>query len=332
MNTAWGIVNRASQIANIVRRENCDLLIGCTGDLYNLAATWLASRWTGQPFIAYILDDYVFQWTGFRRNIAAWLEAKFIQDATKVFVLNEFVRRCYVERYGVQPVVIHNPVCMPNLDQLDSAGPGRDDDRVDIVYTGSVYHAHFDAFRNLVGVLQGFDPEKVQLHIYTSQPIDWLKDQGIISPSVIYHSHIPQEEVLKVLRQADILFLPLAFHSTIPEVIQSSAPFKTSEYLAIGRPILVHAPSGCFLSWYFRKYSCGAVVDCDDTQVLKEALDQLLSDATLRQTLAANARRQAEVDFNIDMIRPAFFDLLNSALQTRELPQSPSGRDAAEGR
>jgi glycosyltransferase involved in cell wall biosynthesis len=330
INAAWGIFDRARQIKKIVLEENCDLLIGCTGDLYNLAATWLASRWTVRPFIAYILDDYVFQWTGFRRNIAAWLEAKFIQDATRVFVLNEFVRRCYVERYGVQPAVIHNPVSMPDLDKLDLASARHGDGRVKIVYTGSIYHAHFDAFRNLVNVLHDFDPNEMQLHIYTSQPIGWLEGQGIMGPGVIYHSHIPQEEVLKVLRQADILFLPLAFHSTIPEVIHSSAPFKTSEYLAIGRPILVHAPAGCFLSWYFRKYSCGAVVDSDEARVLKETLDQLLSDATLRRTLAANARRQAEVDFNIDVIRPKFFDLLNNSLPIRELSQSPPGRDVAD--
>lgn len=313
LNSIWGIVVRARQIAKIVKNEDCDLLIGCTGDLYNLPATWLASRWTGRPFVAYILDDYIFQWTGFRRSMAVWLEARFVNAARRVFVLNEFVQKCYAERYGVQPEVIHNPVSMPALDQLDM-DVVHHNGRFDIVYTGSVYHAHFDAFRNLVKVLQDFDHDKVQLHIYTSQPTDWLKAEGITGPAVIYHSHIPQDEVFKVLRQADVLFLPLAFHSSIPEVIHSSAPFKTSEYLAVGRPILVHAPAGCFLSWYFRTNNCGAVVDHDDSQLLKQSLEHLLSDAALRQTLAANARRQAELDFNINVIRPVFFDLLNRSL------------------
>lgn len=313
LNAIWGIVVRARQIAKIVRSENCDLLIGCTGDLYNLPATWLASRWTGRPFIAYILDDYIFQWTGFRRSLAVWLEARFVNAASKVFVLNEFVQQCYSERYAVQPSVIHNPVSLPALDHLDIGVDGHNGS-FNIVYTGSVYHAHFDAFRNLVRVLQDFDPDKVQLHVYTSQPLDWLIAQGISGPAVIYHSHIPQDEVFKVLRQADVLFLPLAFHSDIPEVIHSSAPFKTSEYLAVGRPILVHAPAGCFLSWYFRKNNCGAVVDRDDSQLLKQSLEQLLSNATLRNTLATNARRQAELDFNINVIRPVFYDLLNRSL------------------
>lgn len=313
-NALLGIFTRARQIEKIVRSEDCDLLIGCTGDLYDLPATWLASRWTGCPFIVYILDDYIFQWTGFRRRVAAWLEPKFVGAAQKIFVLNEFVRRFYAERYGVEPAVIHNPVCLPELKQLEQSVGDAGFNTVEIVYTGSIYHAHYDAFRNLVEVLNSGDPHRVQLHIYTSQPQGLLERQGITGPGVVFHPHIPQSEVFKVLRHADILFLPLAFHSPIPEVIRTSAPFKMSEYLAVGRPILVHAPADSFLSWYFRGNNCGLVVDCDDRQVLKAELDRFLMDETLEQTLATNARQRAEVDFDMDVIRPKFFALLNQVV------------------
>jgi glycosyltransferase involved in cell wall biosynthesis len=311
LNAIWGILDRARQIAKIVRSENCDLLIGCTGDLYDLPATWLASRWTGRPFIAYIIDDYIFQWTGFHRRMAAWLEPKFVNSASKVFVLNEFVRNFYNKRYGIHPDVIHNPVRLPDLDQPDLFVAGSDPSMVKIVYTGSIYHAHFDAFKNLVDVLNDGDWRRVQLHIYTSQPKDLLEQQGITGPAVVFHKHIPQEEVFKVLRQSDILFLPLAFHSTIPEVIQTSAPFKTSEYLAVCKPILVHAPADSFLSWYFRQNNCGMVVDHNDRQLLKESLDRLLVDETLRQSLAVAARQQAATDFEINAIKRKVISLLN---------------------
>lgn len=313
-NALWGIFNRARQIAKIVRSEDCDLLIGCTGDLYDLPATWLASRWTGRPFIVYILDDYIFQWTGFRRRIAAWLEPKFVRSAQQIFVLNEFVRRFYAERYGVEPAVIHNPVRLPELAQLDQSVSAAERSTVEIVYTGSIYHAHYDAFRNLVAVLNCGDPLRVQLHIYSSQPQELLERQGISGPAVVFHPHIPQAEVFQVLQQADILFLPLAFHSQIPEVIRTSAPFKMSEYLAVGRPIMVHAPADSFLSWYFRGNSCGLVVDCDDRNVLKEALKRLLADEKLQKSLARSARQRAEVDFDMDVIRQKFFALLNQAV------------------
>lgn len=314
LNTIWGIFDRARQITRIIRSENCDLLIGCTGDLYDLPATWLASRWTGIPFIAYIMDDYTFQWAGLRRRMAGWLETKFIHEASRVFVLNEFVRLRYVERHSVQPYVIHNPVRMPDLDKSEPTAKGSNSGRIDIVYTGSIYHAHYDAFLNLIEVLRDFSPDKVQLHIYTSQSREALEKQGIAGSSVVYHSYIPQDDIFTVLRQADILFLPLAFHSTINKVIQTSAPFKTSEYLAAGRPILVHAPSDSFLSWYFIENQCGLVVDQYDREILKAGLQQLISDEKLRASFGNAARARAEVDFSIETIVPRFISMLNDTV------------------
>ena len=309
-NTLVGFVHRVVRIVRLARTEDCGILIGCSGDLLNLPATWLASRWMRVPFIVYVLDDYVHQWTGYRRKIAAFFERRFIGAASRVIVLNEFVQQDYAARYGLSPIVLHNPVSLPDLQAIDQAATSVEGGRVDIVYTGSVYHAHFDAFRNLIAVLGRPEFNAVNLHIYTSQPLEWLKSHGIEGAGVHYHGHISQEEVLSVLRRADILFLPLALHSSIPEVIRSSAPFKMSEYLAIGRPILVHAPPGSFLSWYFRKYDCGSVVDADDTDVLAATLGKLIADAELRQLLSSNARNRAKVDFNLELIQPAFFDIL----------------------
>jgi hypothetical protein len=50
---------------------------------------------------------------------------------------------------------------------------------------------------------------------------------------VVRHPHIPQSRVAAILRQADVLFLPLAFRSPIQEVIRTSAPGKMGEYLAV---------------------------------------------------------------------------------------------------
>lgn len=319
-NAFVGIVHRVVRIVQLARSENCGILIGCSGDLLNLPATWLASRWMGIPFVVYILDDYIYQWTGYRRNIAAFFERRFIGDASRVIVLNEFVQQDYADRYGIAPIVLHNPVSLPDLEAIDRAEAPVEGAAINIVYTGSIYHAHFDAFRNLIAVLGRLEDRAINLHIYTSQPFEWLRSHGIEGARVHYHEHISQNEVIAVLRWADILFLPLALHSTIPEVIRSSAPFKTSEYLAIGRPILVHVPPGCFLSWYFRKYNCGAVVDCDDADVLAATLCKLVAEVELRQALSANARNRAKVDFNLEVIRPAFFEILDGVRRTDEFP------------
>ena len=69
----------------------------------------------------------------------------------------------------------------------------------------------------------------LELHIFTAQSHEQLLEQGIASEKIITYSHIPNGEILERQRKADILFLPLAFEISIPEVICTSAPGKLGE-------------------------------------------------------------------------------------------------------
>jgi glycosyltransferase involved in cell wall biosynthesis len=312
INVLWTIYNRARQIRRILQEEQCNILIACTGDLYDLPAGYLASKKWKIPFIAYMFDDYAYQWTGFFRSIAKLLEPIVVKGASAVIAPNEYMQEEYRKRYGIDCTVIHNPSPMPDLDDLDGGDEVFRNDETNIVYTGAVYHAHYDAFQNLITCLDRLEGENVKLHIYTAQAESELKEHGICGPNVICHSHISESEVLRVLRQADILFLPLAFNSPIPEVIKTSAPGKTGEYLSVGRPILVHAPRDTFVSWYFRENHCGVVVDKNDQVQLSKTIRKLLSHKELQTELSTNARNAAARDFSIEKMQAIFCELINS--------------------
>ena len=59
--------------------------------------------------------------------------------------------------------------------------------------------------------------EDVKLHIYSAQTESELTRNGISGTMVEYHHHIRESEVQKVLRQGDILFLPLALSLLTPQ-------------------------------------------------------------------------------------------------------------------
>ena len=84
-----------------------------------------------------------------------------------------------------------------------------------------------------------------------------------------------------------------------------------AEYLASGRPVLVHAPRDSFVSWYFNRYECGLVVDRKDPAALSQAIWRLPDDADLRR-VGANAHTCAERDFSLEVTRSAFLRLLLS--------------------
>lgn len=304
--------DRARQIAYIARRERCRVLVGCTGDLYDLPATALAAKWAGLPFVPYIFDDYIHQWTGTGKGISARLEPAAFRAARAVIVPNERTQEEYERRYGVRGTIVRNPCPMSELKALDRSMRTFDSGAVNIVYTGAVYHANSDAFRNLTAAIARLAPRRVLLHIYTAQSVADLEGHGIRGPAVVHHPHIHQSEVPGVLRHADILFLPLAFRSPIGEVIRTSAPGKMGEYLSVRRPVLVHAPGDSYVSWYFRANRCGIVVDEEDSGTLAAAIGRLLEDESLREEISGNARQAAERDYRVEQARKVFLELMNS--------------------
>lgn len=241
------------------------------------------------------------------------MEQAAMADATAAIVPNEFLQEEYGRRYRTSCKVIHNPVKLPDLDSLD-AGQFPVEAGASIVYTGAIYHAHYDAFRNLIVALEHLNIPGLKLHIYTAQPSAELEANGICGSTVVRHPHVPQEEVPCIQRNADILFLPLAFVSTIPEVIRTSAPGKLGEYLAAGKPILAHTPPDSYVGWYVNRHQCGVVVDRNDPQELVKAIQQLLADDAVRKEMGFRARRQAEQDFDIRTVQQQFLDVVQKCV------------------
>jgi glycosyltransferase involved in cell wall biosynthesis len=302
------------RIARIARRENCSCIVAFTGSFFDLPAGLAASKIMGVPFHAYVCDYYSQQQSDPRaRAIAERLEPKLLRNARSVIVLNEFLQDELNRRYGVEPFVIHNPCDIDSYTASAPYQPHENEQR--IVYTGAVYHANYDAFRNLIQAIRLLNSDKIRLHLYTAQAPAELANAGIEGP-VVFHDHLPASEVPAIQKQADLLFLPLAFTSPYPKIIKTSAPFKMGEYLAAGRPVLVHAPADSFLASYFREHGCGLVVDELDPAVLASAISQALNDEALKQRLATRARARVLADFDIHQARDKFWNLLRNGAPT----------------
>jgi glycosyltransferase involved in cell wall biosynthesis len=210
--------------------------------------------------------------------------------------------------------IVRNPVdpAAFSISVVDRSDPDfeSDADRVwRLLYTGSD-SAQASAFHNLNAALNQLQGRFI-LDVYTAQPAAVLEANGLDGPYVHHHSHAPQSAALSLQRNADILFLPLAFDSPIPEVILSSAPAKLGEYLAAGSPILVHAPSGSFVTELLRKADAGVIVDTPEPDRLAEALIRIAADASLRDRIITNAANLAK-EFYVERARDAFCSVISS--------------------
>jgi Glycosyltransferase Family 4 len=138
----------ARDAARIVEREKYDAIMACSGDLLDLPAGYLASRLARVPFYAYLFDDYLYQWQHFLFYYFARIaEPRVLKGAAGIIVPNEYLCNDYFRRYKVEPMVIHNPVELPEEKveaEANTALPWPANDKeISIVYTGTVYHAHY---------------------------------------------------------------------------------------------------------------------------------------------------------------------------------------------
>lgn len=298
---------RERQIERIVEKERCDSVVSCTGNVLDPIASYTVCKRLGLPFLFYVFDDISSTWTP--SVLSEILEKQvplLLEEAKHVIVPNEFLAKKYRDRFGVDPVILHNPCDLaPYENAVKTKIPGE----IRIVYTGAIYEAHFDAVRNLVEALKILDRPEVILHLYTTQSSSRLASHGIAGP-VVVHGHQPVNTMPDVQMGADILFLPLGFQTPYPETIRTSAPGKVGEYLASSTPILVHAPGDTFISWYFREHDCGLVVDRLNPVDLAEGIEILLTDVELRERFIRNARARSLDDFNVEKVSQRFRELV----------------------
>lgn len=315
---ALRLVARVASILSHARREKISTLVACTGDLLDLPAAWLACRLGGMRLVVHLFDDYRTQWVApGHRAFAEAFEPLVLAGAAAIIVPNEALRDEIATRHQLDARIVRNAVEITDIERREHTWP-QGDVPVRIVYTGAIYEAHFDAFRNLTTALEQIGHPNFELHIYTAQSAERIHAEGIRSHTIL-HGHLPPDEVREVQRGADVLFLPLGFETTIPDVIRTSAPGKTGEYLASGRPTLVHAPPDSFLSKYFTEHACGFVVDTPDPTALCDAIRRIDADADARDRVADNALLRAQADFGLEEARRNF---LGEIQTPPEIPKS----------
>jgi glycosyltransferase involved in cell wall biosynthesis len=322
---------RAKAIERVLTGHPCRALIACTGgDLVDLPASLLAAKQLGIPCILHYFDDYRSQWkipnpawsTPWMKMHGAEIESGVLEQGAGVIVPNELLKEELTRRTSCPVVVVRNPLDIDLYQSLRRPQPEAWNDPFhewSMSYTGSVYEAQLDAVRNC-GL--GLDLLRdrgiaIRLHLYTSQSPESLWSCGI-PKSVAIHPAVEPIEASRIQCESDLLLLPLAFHTRYPELIRTSSPGKLGEYLAAGRPILVHAPRDSFLAQFTLHHGCGWLCDTCNPEKMAGDLERLVRDGELRTRSIQRALAASE-EFSNVVNRDKYFRFVSELAGIRNI-------------
>jgi glycosyltransferase involved in cell wall biosynthesis len=285
----------------IIKRDNIGPVLGVFPSTSFFIGSYLISRLFNKPLYIYLMDTFYESRRFFLEKIFAKLfQKRIFLNADKVLVLTEGIQHYYANKYRINPILIPHVVRATNNSEdtyfLKSSNSTR------IVFTGQIHSICLDAILNLIKAINLIQQSDVELTIVTNANRDWLERVGIKGEKINILFLKKKEDVLRLQRQADILFLPIAFDPPYPIQALTCFPTKTVEYLVSKRPILIHAPSHYYFCDYLRKYQFGLLVDKLDPQKLKEAIIKLSTNFELQKYLVENADKAARNYHNKEKI------------------------------
>lgn len=276
-----------------IRDKNIELLLGFSDYGPATISTYILHKITKKPFFFFLFDIYKGNFFPFPGDLLASIfEPKLFAEAEKIIVTNEGTKEFYRQRYGDRIagkiVVIHNSVSPEPYLALQTSYEPREP--YTILFTGNIYWPQTGSIRNLIRAVEEINDLEIQLEFYTPHRPEYIRSLGFQSTKIVFDV-APPSKMPDVQSKADILFLPLSWHTKSPNIVNTATPGKLTDYLIAGRPILIHAPSSTYIAQYAKENNFALVVDEEDIEKLKAGIRKLLLEPNYAQALVENAQK-----------------------------------------
>lgn len=119
-----------------------------------------------------------------------------------------------------------------------------------------------------------------------------------------------QEETIRLLADADLLYLPYWFSEEFRLESSQSFPSKLVTYFATGRPVLCHAPGYASPARYIRQHDAGYCCESLDPPAVVNLLGRIAGDEATYARLSANGVECFLRDFSLERMKESFFQFI----------------------
>ncbi|MDZ7846848.1 MAG: glycosyltransferase [Owenweeksia sp.] len=281
-------------------------VLGVYPDFIFLRLAYHASLKTDVKLIPYLHDTIAegLSHTKYRKS-AKVLQEKLFRYCPDIFVMSEGMHRLYLQKYNKQTQVLTHsfPEDISDLQKVNY-------DRISeaVFWGGAIYGINKNAvFR----IIEAAKNKGMRVNIAASISEARAKRLGLIQDHVNWDSY-SREDYLKLLREQKILILALDWpeeSAVHRDELSTIFPTKTIEYLAAGRPIIVHCPNNYFLAKYLQENNCAYVVSCRKTEEIEKTIDYIQDNTDERDLKIKNAMALVK-KFSIEKVVQDFYSVV----------------------
>lgn len=288
------IIAIVSKGRTTIKNKEIDSIIGFSDYGPAMIGAYILHKITRKRYNIFLFDIYKGNFFPFPGNLLAnILEPFMFKSASHIIVTNEGTRDFYIKRYGKniskKIVTIHNSTFKEPYLKLNKSYQLHKS--YTIVFTGRIYWPQIESLKNLIKAVVDIKDIDIKLKIYSPSPKDYLKEIGIMESEKIKIEVAPSDQMPEIQNSADILFLPLSWHTKSQAIIDTATPGKLTDYLIAGKPILIHAPSSTFVAKYAKENDFAEVVDIEDNDILIKSIKHLISNKEYSDKLVTNAQK-----------------------------------------
>jgi colanic acid biosynthesis glycosyl transferase WcaI len=317
-------------LAGLLRRDSWDVILCTNGAFFTGIAAWLIGALKGIPFIYNVQDLYpeVPVAAGQLRNrrairILHAIEAFMYRKARRVSVISAAMRDNLIgknvapKKIAVIPNFVDCEFIRPLTRKNDFSRRHGLDDKFVVMHAGNLGYVYdFDSLldsaktlieeRGILFVIVGDGVAKAALQ---------RRAQEIGLPNVLFMPFQPREQLPWLRASADV---QLSLYKA--GAARHSMPSKIYEILASGRPLLASAERASPVGQLIADTECGVCIEPQNAEQLTAAIRKLRDDAQLRDHLAANGRRAAEMFYDKTVVANAYERLLTRVAEGAAIP------------
>jgi len=273
------------------KNKEVDLLMGLSDDELNLFSTFILSKKLKKPFVVYLFDLYLGNQLNFPYNIIARaVEPIIFKKARHIIVTNDATKEYYIKKYGnaEKYSVIYNSAFPKKY--AENILLTRNSKKTNIVFTGNINWPQESSLNDLLELISKSNESTINIAVYCPSPPVNLVKQYKDDKNIIF-TFASQAEMPRIQSEADILFLPISWHTSSPDIVKTASPGKLTDYLIAGKPILIYAPEYSFVTRYAKENNFAEIVNKKDQNMLKGAIEKLINNKEYANLLVTNAKK-----------------------------------------